>query len=58
MNSGTLIFASLLYLAFLFVVAYWAEKQAEKGKSLVTNPYIYALSLARSEERRVGKECV
>ncbi len=46
MNSGTLIFASLLYLAFLFVVAYWAEKQAEKGKSLVTNPYIYALSLA------------
>ena len=46
MNSGVLIFASLLYLAFLFVVAYWAEKQAEKGKSLVTNPYIYALSLA------------
>ena len=46
MNSGILIFASLLYLAFLFVVAYWAEKQAEKGKSLVTNPYIYALSLA------------
>ena len=46
MNRGVLIFASLLYLAFLFVVAYWAEKQAEKGKSLVTNPYIYALSLA------------
>jgi len=46
MNSGVLIFASLLYLAFLFVVAYWAEKQAEKGKSLVTNPYIYSLSLA------------
>lgn len=37
---------SLLYLAFLFGVAYWAEKQSEKGKSLVTNPYIYALSLA------------
>ena len=46
MNSGILIFSSVLYLAFLFVVAYWAEKQAEKGKSLVTNPYIYALSLA------------
>lgn len=46
MNSSILILASLLYLSFLFGVAYWAEKQSEKGKSLVTNPYIYALSLA------------
>lgn len=46
MNSVVLIMVSLLYLAFLFGVAYWAEKQSEKGKSLVTNPYIYALSLA------------
>jgi Na+/proline symporter/signal transduction histidine kinase len=46
MNSVILVIASVLYLAFLFGVAYWAEKQSEKGKSLVTNPYIYALSLA------------
>jgi Na+/proline symporter/signal transduction histidine kinase len=46
MNSVVLVIASVLYLAFLFGVAYWAEKQSEKGKSLVTNPYIYALSLA------------
>jgi Na+/proline symporter/signal transduction histidine kinase len=46
MNSLILVIASVLYLAFLFGVAYWAEKQSEKGKSLVTNPYIYALSLA------------
>lgn len=46
MNSVILIIASVLYLALLFGVAYWAEKQSEKGKSLVTNPYIYALSLA------------
>ena len=46
MNSIVLVIASVLYLAFLFGVAYWAEKQSEKGKSLVTNPYIYALSLA------------
>ncbi|MFD1818712.1 Na+/proline symporter [Pseudarcicella hirudinis] len=46
MNSFGLIFTSLLYLAILFGIAYWAEKRAEKGKSMVTNPYIYALSLA------------
>jgi Na+/proline symporter len=46
MNSVILVIASVLYLAFLFGVAYWAEKQSEKGKSLVTNPYIYSLSLA------------
>jgi Na+/proline symporter/signal transduction histidine kinase len=46
MNSVILVLASLLYLAFLFGVAYWAEKRSERGKSLVTNPYIYALSLA------------
>ena len=46
MNSIVLVIASVLYLAFLFGVAYWAEKQSEKGKSLVTNPYIYSLSLA------------
>jgi Na+/proline symporter/signal transduction histidine kinase len=46
MNSVTLTVVSLLYLMALFGVAYWAEKQSEKGKSLVTNPYIYALSLA------------
>lgn len=46
MNSIVLILTSLLYLVFLFGVAYWAEKRSEKGKSIVTNPYIYALSLA------------
>ncbi len=46
MNSLILVLASLLYLAFLFGVAYWAEKRSARGNSLVTNPYIYALSLA------------
>ena len=46
MNSTILIIASLCYLLFLFGVAYWAEKKSERGKSLVTNPYIYSLSLA------------
>lgn len=46
MNSAILILTSLLYLVFLFGVAYWAEQRSAKGKSIVNNPYIYALSLA------------
>ncbi len=34
------------YLSLLFLVAYYAERRGKKGKSLVTNPYVYSLSLA------------
>ena len=34
------------YLALLFGVAYAAERRSEARKSLVSNPYIYALSMA------------
>lgn len=46
MSSGTVILVSVLYLAALFGVAYWGEYRSRKGKSPVTNPYIYALSMA------------
>lgn len=46
MSSGIVILVSLLYLAVLFGVAYWGEYRTRKGKSPVTNPYIYALSMA------------
>ena len=31
---------------FLFLIAYYAEKKEKKGYSLVSNPYVYSLSLA------------
>lgn len=34
------------YLLLLFLLAGWAERFARKGKSLVNNPLVYALSLA------------
>jgi len=41
------LFAIVLgYLFLLFAVAYYAEMQEKKGKSIVNNPYIYSLSLA------------
>jgi sigma-B regulation protein RsbU (phosphoserine phosphatase) len=37
---------SLLYIFFLFLIAYYADKMQEKGKSIISNPYIYSLSIA------------
>ncbi len=47
MFSPWTIFAVILsYLLLLFFVAYVAERKELQGKSLVSNPYIYSLSLA------------
>lgn len=46
MNSSLVFITAVAYLALLFGVAYFSEQLARKGKSLVRNPYIYALSLA------------
>jgi signal transduction histidine kinase/Na+/proline symporter len=46
MNSYILGLISIYYLAFLFIVAYQAEKLSKNSKSIVSNPNIYALSLA------------
>ncbi|KAA3619519.1 MAG: histidine kinase [Calditrichaeota bacterium] len=37
---------SLLYLGILFAIAYYADWRADNDKSIINNPYIYALSLA------------
>ncbi|MFZ5447784.1 MAG: GAF domain-containing protein [Thermodesulfobacteriota bacterium] len=34
------------YLLLLFAIAYYGDRQRERGKSIIANPYIYALSLA------------
>ena len=34
------------YLCLLFAIAYWADKRHDTGRSIVTSPYIYALSIA------------
>ena len=36
----------LLYLLLLFSVAYFADRKEQQGRSLVSNPYVYSLSLA------------
>jgi signal transduction histidine kinase/Na+/proline symporter len=46
MNNIVVISSALLYLALLFGVAYIAEYCLKKGRSLINNGYVYALSLA------------
>jgi PAS domain S-box-containing protein len=47
MVRGSLLFIIILcYLSILFLIAYVAEHREARGKSLVTNPYVYSLSLA------------
>jgi Na+/proline symporter/signal transduction histidine kinase len=46
MNKFVVLFFSFGYLALLFGVAYAAERRSAASKSLVANPYVYALSMA------------
>jgi Na+/proline symporter/signal transduction histidine kinase len=45
--DGTLIaLVALGYLGVLFAIAYIGDKRADAGRSLIANPWVYALSLA------------
>jgi Na+/proline symporter/signal transduction histidine kinase len=47
MLSGPLIITvAFLYLCLLFAIAYYGDKRADQGRSLIANPSIYALSIA------------
>ncbi|MDQ7041371.1 MAG: sensor histidine kinase [Rhodothermus sp.] len=47
MLQGELIFVvALLYIGLLFAIAMYGDRQAERGRSVISSPYIYALSLA------------
>ena len=46
LEAPVVIAVSLLYLGMLFAVAWWGDKRADQGKSLIANPTIYALSMA------------
>lgn len=46
MNIWIVIASGLAYLGVLFGVAYYSERKAAEGKSIISNPYVYALSMA------------
>src|SRR3712207_9244290 len=46
LTATGIVLASFLYVALLFAIAYYGDKRADAGRSIIANPYIYALSLA------------
>jgi Na+/proline symporter/nitrogen-specific signal transduction histidine kinase len=46
LQGGVVIIASLAYIGLLFAIAYYADRRADQGRSLIANPYFYSLSLA------------
>jgi Na+/proline symporter/nitrogen-specific signal transduction histidine kinase len=46
LHGTVIIFASFAYLGLLFAIAYYADKRADAGRSIIASPYVYSLSLA------------
>jgi Na+/proline symporter/signal transduction histidine kinase len=46
LQRSVIVVASFAYLGVLFAIARYGDKRAEAGRSIIANPYIYALSLA------------
>lgn len=46
LRGWVIVFAAFTYLGILFAIAYYADRRADQGRSLIANPVVYALSLA------------
>ncbi len=45
-DAWLIVAVSFGYVCLLFAIAYWGDKRADQGRSLIANPTIYALSIA------------
>ncbi|MDF1597065.1 MAG: sensor histidine kinase [Acidimicrobiia bacterium] len=46
MFGWVIVGSALAYIGLLFLIARYADRRAERGHSLIANPYVYSLSLA------------
>ena len=46
LSSTVVIGASFAYLVLLFAVAWFGDKRAAQGRSIIASPWVYALSMA------------
>ncbi|MBI4757309.1 MAG: histidine kinase [Betaproteobacteria bacterium] len=46
LQGSVIVLCSFAYLGALFAIAYYGDKRADAGRSIIANPYIYALSMA------------
>ena len=46
LQEWVILAVSFSYLGLLFAIAYYGDKRADQGRSIISNPYIYTLSIA------------
>jgi Na+/proline symporter/signal transduction histidine kinase len=46
LTATVIVLVSFAYVGLLFAIASWGDHRADRGRSIIANPYIYALSLA------------
>src|SRR5512147_1768237 len=46
LQGWVIVATSFAYLGLLFAIAYYADKRADAGRSVIASPYVYSLSLA------------
>jgi Na+/proline symporter/nitrogen-specific signal transduction histidine kinase len=46
LTGSIVLLCSFAYLGVLFAIAFYGDKRADAGRSIIANPYIYALSMA------------
>src|SRR5262245_24606869 len=46
LTAPLIVITSFAYVGLLFAIAYYGDKRADAGRSIIANPSIYALSLA------------
>ncbi len=46
LQGWVILLVAFSYLSILFAIAYYVDKRADQKRSLIANPYIYALSIA------------
>jgi Na+/proline symporter len=46
LQGWVIVGTSFAYLGLLFAIAFYADKRADAGRSIIASPYVYSLSLA------------
>jgi len=46
LQGWVIVVTSFAYLGLLFAIAFYADKRADAGRSIIASPYVYSLSLA------------
>ena len=46
LQNWFILVSAFAYIGLLFAIAYYGDKRADAGRSIIANPYIYTLSIA------------